>query len=83
MKAFKTRIKLKELKTIIDIPNDFISPEVEIIILSDSTVRKSSFIKRERKELGGILHKYADYSLIKNEKDNAWSKIIEDKHGLL
>jgi hypothetical protein len=77
MKAFKTRIKLKELKTIIDVPKDFISPEVEIIILSDTTVRKSLFIKRESKELGGIFHKYANSNLIKNEKDNAWSKIYK------
>jgi hypothetical protein len=81
--TFKTRIKLKELKTIIDLPKDFISPEVEIIILSDTTTRKSSFIKRESKDLGGILHKYANSNLIRNEKDKAWSEIIEEKHGLL
>lgn len=83
MKAFKTRIKLKELKAIIDIPKEFNSPEVEIIILSDATARKSSLIKRERRELGGVFQKYADSNLIKNEKDNAWIKIIEEKHGLL
>lgn len=83
MKAFKTRIKLKKLKSIIDIPTDFNSPDVEIIVLSDSEVRKSSFVKREKKELGGVFNKYADTNLIKNEKDYAWGKVIEDKHGIL
>jgi len=83
MKAFKTRIKLKDLRNIIDIPKDIVSPEVEIIILSDTSSRKSLHVKRERGKVGGILNRYSDSNLIKNEKDNAWSKIIEDKHGLL
>jgi len=83
MKAFKTRIKLKDLRSIIDIPKDIISQEVEIIILSESISRKALPVKMERGKVGGILNRYADTSLIKNEKDNAWTKIIEDKHGLL
>jgi hypothetical protein len=83
MKAFKTRIKLKDLKSIIDIPKDIISQEVEIIILADTISRKSLPVKRDRGKVGGIFNRYADTSLIKNEKDNAWTKIIEDKHGLL
>jgi hypothetical protein len=83
MKAFKTRINLKDLRSIIDIPKDIISQEVEIIILSDTISRKSVSVKRERGKVGGVLNRYADSNLIKNEKDNAWTKIIEDKHGLL
>ncbi len=83
MKAFKTRIRLKDLRSIIDIPKDIVSPEVEIIILSDITSRKPLSVKKERGKVGGILNKYADSRLIKNEKEKAWTKIIEDKHGLL
>ena len=83
MKAFKTRIRLKDLRSIIDIPKDIVSPEVEIIILSDITSRKPLSVKKERGKVGGILNKYADSRLIKNEKENAWTKIVEDKHGLL
>lgn len=83
MKAFKTRIKLKDLKSIMEIPKDIISQEVEIIILSDTVSRKSLSVKRERGKVGGILNRYADSSLIKNGKDNSRTKIIESKHGLL
>ncbi len=83
MKAFKTKVKLKELKTIINIPDDISSPEVEIIILSDSHNRKTMPLKRKRKELGGVLNKYANANLIDSEKDIAWTKIIEEKHGIL
>ncbi len=83
MKAFKAIIKLKDLGSIIDIPKDIVSPEVEIIILSDTTPRKPLSVKRERGKDGGILNKYADFRLIKNEKENAWTKIVENKHGLL
>jgi hypothetical protein len=83
MRAFKAKIKLKELKSIIDVPKDIISNEVEIIILSENNSRKALPLKKKMKKFGGVFKKYANSDLIENEKDNAWTNISEDKHGLL
>ena len=83
MKAYRTKIKLKKLKSIIDIPDDIVSPDVEIIIISESAAVRKSQVKKTATHLGGVLNKYANPELISKEKEIAWSRVAEEKHGLL
>ena len=65
----------------IHIPNEYINTDVEILVLpfsyNDDTVGKN--IQKEKKSLAGSLKKYANPSLIEEEKDIAWSEVIKDK----
>jgi len=83
MKAYRTKIKLKKLKSIIDIPNDIVSPVVEIIVISEPTAGRKPQVKKTMKQLGGALSKYANPELISKEKEIAWNRVAEEKHGLL
>jgi len=83
MKAYRTKIKLNKLKSIIDIPDDIVTPDVEIIIISESAVGRKSQIKKSATPLGGILNKYANPELISKEKETAWTRLVKEKHGLL
>ena len=82
MIAYKTRVKIADLKKIIKLPSDINSTDVELIILSEKNKRTTVPVKKKKK-LGGILNKYSNSLLIDKEKDIAWKKIIEEKHGLL
>ena len=83
MKAYKARIKLNILKQAMKIPAEITSPEVEIIILSESQETKSPRRGKRTKNLLGILNRYARPELIKHEKEIAWTKVVNEKHGLL
>jgi LysM repeat protein len=82
MIAYKTRVKIADLKKIIKLPSDINSTDVELIILSEKNKRTTVPVKKKKK-LGGILNKYSNSLLIDNEKEIAWHKIIEEKHGIL
>jgi hypothetical protein len=83
MNAYRTKIKLSRLKSVVDIPNDIDSPEVEIIIISEPAPCRQTRTKKKRKLMGGVLSKYANTELIEKEKETAWGRVAEDKHGLL
>ena len=83
MNAYRTKVKLTKLKSIVDIPNDIDSPEVEIIIISEPAPVRQTRDKKNTKLMGGVLNKYANPELIAKEKEIAWSRVAEDKHGLL
>lgn len=83
MNAYRTKVKLTRLKSIVDIPDDIDSPEVEIIIISEPSPVRQTRNKKNKKLMGGILNKYAKPELIAKEKEMAWSRVAEDKHGLL
>jgi len=68
----------------IHIPKEYINHEVEILVLpfSYQQTRFEESIEKKYKSLAGSLKKYADSSLIENEKDIAWRQVAEDKHAL-
>jgi|GEM_PF-5626220 len=83
MNAYRTKVKLNKLKSIVDVPNDINSSEVEIIVISEQVPGRKASAKRVKKHMGGVLNKYANPELISKEKDLAWDRITEEKHGLL
>jgi hypothetical protein len=83
MKAYRTKIKLKDLKLAIKVPPEISSPEVEIIILSDSQTIKPARSRKKSRDLAGILHSYAKHELVKHEKEIAWTRAVHEKHDIL
>lgn len=68
----------------VHIPKEYINQEVEILVLPFSYPIKDieSEIQTTNKSLAGALRKYANPSLIENEKDIAWEKVAKDKNAL-
>lgn len=68
----------------IHIPKEYINQEVEILVLPFSYQQNKSETeaKKERVSLAGALSKYANPSLIENEKDIAWERVAKDKNAL-
>jgi hypothetical protein len=68
----------------IHIPKEYINHDVEILVLpfSYQQNRFEEVIEKKHKSLAGSLKKYADSSLIANEKDIAWTQVAEDKNAL-
>lgn len=66
------------------IPKEYINQDVEILVLPFSHQENS--VENDRKEtfisLAGSLKKYANPSLIENERNIAWTKVAEDKNAL-
>ncbi|MGZ8556380.1 MAG: hypothetical protein ACXWVX_08385 [Sulfuricurvum sp.] len=66
------------------IPKEYINHDIEILVLP-FTYPKNRFetdLKQEHKLLAGSLNKYANPSLIENEKDIAWEQVAKDKNAL-
>jgi hypothetical protein len=66
----------------VHIPKEYINQEVEILVLpfSYSQTEITHKIKVSNKSLAGSLSKYANPSLIQNEKDIAWEQVSKDKN---
>ena len=78
MQAIREIIEVKSNKFTFDLPNDFISKKVEIIILPYETkVQKKE--KSESKTSVGAFRKYANPALQKLEK-SAWKISLINKH---
>lgn len=67
----------------VHIPREYINHEVEIVILPFyHSPNKSRNKKTKNKSLAGVLNKYANLSLIENEKEIAWEQVAKDKNDL-
>lgn len=68
----------------VHIPKEYINQEVEILVLPFSYPIKDADreIQTTHKSLAGALRKYANPSLIENEKDIAWEEVARDKNAL-
>lgn len=67
------------------IPKEYINHEVEILVqplLYPFDKENKSNNKQEKKSLAGALSKYANPSLIEQEKDIAWERLAKDKNDL-
>jgi len=68
----------------VHIPKEYINHEVEILVLPFSNPSQKAGFKEEvkSKSFAGALSKYANPSLIENEKEIAWEQIAKDKNAL-
>ncbi len=68
----------------IHIPKEYINQEIEILVLPFSYQQNKFDANQEKlhKSLAGSLSKYANPSLIENEKDIAWERVAKDKNAL-
>ena len=67
------------------IPKEYLNHEVEILVLPFSYPLDKETVnnkKENKKSLAGALSRYANSSLIEEEKDIAWDKVAKDKNDL-
>ena len=83
MRAYKTTVKLNDLKKAVKVPSDINSSEVELIILSNNNPYSTNRDPKKTNDLAGIFSEYAKPELIKNEKEKAWTQAVREKHDIL
>ncbi|MDY0320452.1 MAG: hypothetical protein RBR23_01840 [Arcobacteraceae bacterium] len=68
----------------IHIPKEYINQEVEILVLPFSycQTKTTNNIQLHNTSLAGSLSKYANPTLIPNEKDIAWEQVSKDKDAI-
>ena len=66
------------------IPHEYMNRQVEILVfpLKDAEVKQSSPESKPRRSLAGALSRYADPSLMEQEKEIAWGKVAEEHNGI-
>ena len=70
-------INSSELENIFNLPSEFKNRKVEVLVIPLNEERTEP---NQEKSLYGILGKYKNNLLIKNEK-NAWTIAVEEKYG--